>query len=58
MLCLHKVSKNILGINHQMYASPVAISNTQEVNRNEQMPYDVHKVKEYWEIMQNSQFNN
>lgn len=30
-----------------MYASPVAISNTQGVNRNEQMPYDVHKVKEY-----------
>lgn len=41
-----------------MYASPVAISNTQEVNRNEQMPYDIHKVKEYREIMQNSQFNN
>lgn len=41
-----------------MYASPVAISNTQEVNRNEQIPYDVQKVKEYWDIMQNSQFNN
>lgn len=55
MLCSHKVSKYILGINHQMNASPVAISKTQEVTRNEQIPYDVYKVKEFWEIMHYSQ---